>query len=80
MPGDALVMIGGLDVDLVIADPPYDFDRWAELLAATSANYVVAESGQALDQLDTPGWSVIRSKRYGRTTVTFFERISPDAD
>ncbi len=77
VPGDALVMIRGLDVDLVLADPPYDFDRWPELLAATSADFVVAEAGRALDDLVTPGWSVTRCKRYGRTWVTFFERDRP---
>lgn len=76
VPGDALVMIGGLDVDVVLADPPYDFDRWPELLAATRADFVVAEAGRPLDDLDVPGWDVTRAKRYGRTWVTFFERIS----
>ena len=70
-------MIAGLDVDLVLADPPYDFDRWPELLAATRADFVVAESGSPLDRLETPGWEVTRSKRYGRTWVTFFERTRP---
>jgi 16S rRNA (guanine966-N2)-methyltransferase len=75
--GDALAMIAGLDVDLVLADPPYDFDRWPELLAATRADFVVAEAGRSLDDLGAPGWEATRSKRYGRTWVTFFERISP---
>jgi 16S rRNA (guanine966-N2)-methyltransferase len=77
VPGDALVMVAGLDVDLVLADPPYDFDRWPELLAATRADFVVAEAGRPLDRLDAPGWEATRAKRYGRTWVTFFERISP---
>ena len=79
VPGDALVMIAGLDVDLVLADPPYDFDRWSDLLAATRADFVVAEAGRRLDDLGAPGWEATRSKRYGRTWVTFFERISPGA-
>lgn len=79
VPGDALVMVGGLDVDLVLADPPYGFDKWPELLAATRADFVVAEAGTSLESLDVPGWDVTRAKRYGRTWVTFFERISPDA-
>lgn len=79
VPGDAVVMVGGLDVDLVLADPPYDFDRWTELLAATRADFVVAEAGRSLDDLDVPGWDATRTKRYGRTWVTFFERISHDA-
>lgn len=78
VPGDAVAVAAGLDVDLVLADPPYGFDQWPALLAATSANLVVAESGRALDDVAAPGWEAIRSKRYGRTWVTFFERISPD--
>ena len=70
--GDSLVMARGLDVDIVIADPPYDFDRWPELLAGVGAPFVVAEAGRALDPVD--GWDVTRTKRYGRTWVTFFER------
>lgn len=79
VPGEALAIVSGLDVDLVLADPPYDFDRWTDLLRATRAGYVVAESGRPLDELDLDGWQIIRAKRYGRTWVTFFERISPDA-
>ena len=76
VPGDAVALLAGLDVDLVLADPPYDFDRWVDLLAATRADFVVAESGTPLDGLVIDGWSVTRTKRYGRTWVTFFERIS----
>ncbi len=65
-------VIGGLDVDLVLADPPYGSDVWPELLAAVRAPIVVAEA----DALITapPGWTVFRSRRYGRTWVTFLER------
>jgi 16S rRNA (guanine966-N2)-methyltransferase len=80
VPGDAVVLAAGLDVDLVLADPPYDFDRWSELLAATRADFVVAESGRPLDDLSIDGWTVTRSKRYGRTWVAFFERISAPED
>jgi 16S rRNA (guanine966-N2)-methyltransferase len=77
VPGDALVLVTALDVDIVLADPPYDFDRWPDLLAATTAAFVVAESGRPLDRLDPesiPGWAPTRTKRYGRTWVTFFQR------
>ena len=76
---DAVTTLRGLDVDLVLADPPYDFDRWSELLAASRADFVVAEAGRSLDVVEVPGWTAIRTKRYGRTWVTFFERISPGA-
>lgn len=72
--GDAVAMVGGLDVDLVLADPPYEFDQWPALLAAVRADFVVAEAGRALDPAALPGWDVTRSRRYGRTWVSFVER------
>lgn len=70
--GDALAHVGTLDVDIVFADPPYDFDRWDELLEAVPAGLLVAESGREID--GTGGFTVTRTKRYGRTRVTFLER------
>jgi 16S rRNA (guanine966-N2)-methyltransferase len=70
--GDALSLAGSIDADIVLADPPYGYDRWEDLLAAVRADLVVAESGGALAPVD--GWQVTREKRYGRTTVTFLER------
>jgi 16S rRNA (guanine966-N2)-methyltransferase len=60
---------------LVFADPPYDFDRWDELLgtlAGVDAELVVAEGGAAV--APAPGWTVHRVKRYGRSWVTFLRR------
>jgi 16S rRNA (guanine966-N2)-methyltransferase len=76
--GDALVMGKGLDVDLVLADPPYGFDDWSGLLGLSAAPFVVAESGRELGPVD--GWVVTRSKRYSRTWVTFFERDISDSE
>jgi 16S rRNA (guanine966-N2)-methyltransferase len=76
--GDATAAAPQLAVDLVLVDPPYQFDGWLPLLGAVAAPFVVAEAGrqlESLDGLDEAGWSVTRSKRYGRTWVTFFERI-----
>lgn len=72
--GDALARAGELPADLVLADPPYEFDAWPELLARVDASVVVAEAGRALEAVD--GWSVARAKRYGRTWVTFLEHIN----
>jgi 16S rRNA (guanine966-N2)-methyltransferase len=70
--GDPLSVVSSLDVDIVFADPPYDFDDWSALLASVSAGLLVAESG---GEVPAPaGWTVTRSKRYGRTAVTFLER------
>jgi 16S rRNA (guanine966-N2)-methyltransferase len=70
---DALSAAAGLDADIVFADPPYDFDSWDELLGRVSADLVVAESGRAVEAPE--GWHLIREKKYGRTRVTFLERL-----
>jgi 16S rRNA (guanine966-N2)-methyltransferase len=77
---DALSRARTIDADVVLADPPYDFDAWPQLLAAVRAPFLVAEAGRPLDSLDglaDGGWEATRSKRYGRTWITFFERIEP---
>ncbi len=54
--------------DLVLCDPPYDFDGWESLVSNLPGDLAVLESGVAI----TPpqGWGVIKSKRYGGTIVT----------
>lgn len=69
---DAITAASALDVDIVFADPPYDFTAWDRLIASIRAPFVVAESGRALDA--QPGWTITRSKRYGRTWVSFLDR------
>ena len=72
--GDALTQVAQCkDATLVLADPPYDFAKWAEFLAAVPCNLVVAESGAPVAAPD--GWEVLREKRYGRTHVTFLRRL-----
>jgi len=71
--GDALAHAGSIEADLVLADPPYDFDRWEELLAATEARLVVAEADHEIEG-DPTVWETVRAKRYGRTWVTFLRR------
>lgn len=67
----------GAQVDLVVTDPPYDFDDWARALGAWPAELVVVES----DRLVEPsGWRSVRSKRYGAATVTLLVPSVPDAD
>ena len=74
---DAMSVAATIDADIVFADPPYDFDAWAELLGRVTADLVVAESGAPVAA--PSGWTVIREKKYGRTRVTFLERTDPDA-
>ncbi len=75
--GDAVSAAATIDADIVFADPPYDFDAWPELLERITGDFVVAESGAEIEAPD--GWVIIRSKRYGRTRVTFLERdVAPE--
>ena len=60
-------------IDLVMADPPYEFKNWQGLLSNITAPLVVAESNREITGLN--GWESLRSKRYGRTHVTYLRRI-----
>jgi 16S rRNA (guanine966-N2)-methyltransferase len=62
------------NVDLVLADPPYEFDAWDQLLALITAPYLVAEAGHEVRP--GPAWGTMRSRRYGRTWVTQLERVA----
>lgn len=76
---DAMAVAASLDVDLILADPPYDFTAWDRLLGLVRAPFVVAESGRALAEADlahdggADRWTIVRAKRYGRSWVTFLE-------
>ena len=72
--GDVMARVGSLPAcDLVLADPPYDFDAWASLLAVIEAHTVVAESDRPLDGDER--WEVLRTRAYGRTWVTWLHRV-----
>ena len=61
------------NVDIVFLDPPYDFDGWDALLGLlTGAGMVVAEADGPVEA--APGWTQLRTRRYGRTWVTLLER------
>jgi 16S rRNA (guanine966-N2)-methyltransferase len=61
--------------DLVLADPPYGWSEWAELLRLLEgrATLVVAETGWAWDP--GPGWETMTVKRYGGTVVTVAQQV-----
>jgi len=65
--------------DLVLADPPYAWDGWTELLGALggAAAAVAAES----DREVTPaaGWASLKTRRHGGTVVTVLVP-EPDSD
>jgi 16S rRNA (guanine966-N2)-methyltransferase len=73
--------------DLVLCDPPYDFDRWPALLAelarvvpagptaaAPDGGLAVLESDREVDVGE--GWQVVRTRRYGGTVVSIVRRRS----
>lgn len=72
---DVLAYVGGAPpFDLVLADPPYGYGRWAELLGrlAGRAGLLVAETGtEKAGSPWTPGrgWETVKVKRYGSTVV-----------
>jgi 16S rRNA (guanine966-N2)-methyltransferase len=60
----------GPEVDLALADPPYSFDGWEQLLGLLlgRASLLVAETGQEWEA--GPDWETVKVKRYGGTLVT----------
>ena len=76
VPADALSYLAGAGrFDLVLADPPYGFDAWPQVLErlATRAGLLVAETGVergAVPWSPGPGWETVKVKRYGGTLVS----------
>lgn len=64
---------GDARADLVLCDPPYDFDRWPALLGRLDAPVAVLESSRPLEL--PPSWELSRQKRYGGTLVTVVRRV-----
>ena len=58
--------------DLVVADPPYVFDAWDDLLEAVDATTLVLESDRQLDA--GARFRLLRVKRYGSTVVHVAQR------
>lgn len=84
---DALAVIEAADVldwlrrasgeyDLVLCDPPYDFDQWPALLeliaGVVPTGIAVLESDREIDVGEQ--WDVIRTRRYGGTVVSIVQR------
>lgn len=80
--GDALDFLSTTTdrFDLVLADPPYAFDRWVELwrrLAPVAPEAVlVAESDRVLPVPRSA--TVLRERRYGGTVVMIISMAGPD--
>lgn len=66
--------------DLVLADPPYGFDRWDELLELlhSRTDLLVVETG--VDRGESPWspgawWETVKVRRYGGTLVAIIKPI-----
>ena len=62
------------DLDLVLADPPYAYDGWTELLTGLRPHLgpdalVVAESDRSIGL--PPGWEILWERTYGGTVIVF---------
>ena len=70
-------------LDLVLADPPYAFDDWSQLLdellpLLADGAVVVAESDRSLTL--PAGWEKVRERTYGGTVVLFARARPPATD
>jgi 16S rRNA (guanine(966)-N(2))-methyltransferase RsmD len=80
-----LAAAGGEPFDLVFADPPYGFARWAALLAAAAP--LLAADGElvvehaARDPLPraVAGLVLVEDRRYGGSALGFYRRSDPAA-
>lgn len=75
--GDAAGFLAGSarHFDIVLADPPYRFDGWVDLLGLVRTDIAVLESRQAVElpeQLE-----LYREYRYGTTLVTVARAVGP---
>jgi 16S rRNA (guanine966-N2)-methyltransferase len=59
--------------DLVLADPPYAYEGWAELTPLLPAPLAALEAAGPVEP--GPGWEVIRTRRYGDSVVTLARRL-----
>jgi len=61
-----------LDVDIVLADPPYDAVDWNSMLLELSAPLLVAEGSREVEPIGR--WTTLKARRYGRTWVTILSQ------
>jgi 16S rRNA (guanine966-N2)-methyltransferase len=61
------------EIDILIADPPYGFNQWSDLIVDADAALVVLESDRSIGEIE--GWETLRAKKYGRTHVSFLQPL-----
>lgn len=63
----------------LFCDPPYAFDRWAELLELAAGyervEWIVTESRAPVDCPPESGWEISWTRTYGIATVALLERL-----
>lgn len=72
---------GAARFDLVLADPPYGFERWSELLErlVSRTGLLVAETS-ASPWSPGDGWETVKVKRYGGTVVSIAQPVPAAAE
>jgi 16S rRNA (guanine966-N2)-methyltransferase len=76
----ALKHLSGGPFDLVYADPPYDYDRYDDLLEAIAGipladdAIVAVEHRRRTDPFQSPRLQSFRTAEYGEVWITFFSR------
>ena len=53
--------------DVVLLDPPYNFEMWDELTSQINSSAVVVESSQKVSL--GRSWAIIKEQSYGQTNV-----------
>lgn len=83
--GSVASALGALphDIDLVLVDPPYAYDEWADLLTAIRTlvhdeAVVVVESDRSIETPD--GWEKMRERTYGGTVIAFVAPAGPPVE
>jgi 16S rRNA (guanine(966)-N(2))-methyltransferase RsmD len=60
------------DFDVVILDPPYEFELWDQLISQINSNVVVIETSQNISL--NAHWVTIKEQSYGQTKVIIAAR------
>ena len=60
------------EADVALADPPYAYEDWPELLTVVRAPLIVMEAAEPVEV--GPDWVILRARRYGDSVVTLARR------
>jgi 16S rRNA (guanine966-N2)-methyltransferase len=75
----ALPRRGGPGFDLIFADPPYHvpLGPWVEALRPIALGRLILQHASRVEAPPAPAGSVLASRRYGDTTLSFYEIGTP---